>query len=75
MHPARGANETSSPAEPRACAKIVPIRRATETLDAPTTGKVFKIARRPSGEKIVYLRLFAGCLAARGRTTLRRRDA
>ena len=33
---------------------------ADEATDAPLDGTVFKIARRPSGEKIVYARLFAG---------------
>jgi ribosomal protection tetracycline resistance protein len=48
---------------------------AEEAPDAPVTGTVFKIARRSSGEKIVYARLFAGCLAVRQRVLLCRRDA
>ena len=48
---------------------------AEEATDAPTTGTVFKIARRASGEKLVYVRLFAGSLAVRQRVVLRRRDA
>ncbi|MDQ2784045.1 MAG: TetM/TetW/TetO/TetS family tetracycline resistance ribosomal protection protein, partial [Chloroflexota bacterium] len=48
---------------------------AEEATDAPATGTVFKIARRASGEKLVYVRLFAGRLAVRQRVALRRRDA
>ena len=48
---------------------------AEEATDAPVDGTVFKIARRPSGEKIVYARLFAGSLAVRQRVAMRRRDA
>jgi ribosomal protection tetracycline resistance protein len=48
---------------------------ATEVTDAPVAGTVFKIARRPSGEKLVYVRLFAGSLAVRQRVLLRHRDA
>lgn len=43
--------------------------------DASVTGTVFKIDRRPSGEKIVYVRLFTGSLEVRQRLVLRRRDA
>jgi ribosomal protection tetracycline resistance protein len=49
--------------------------RAEERTDGPVGGTIFKIARRPSGEKIVYARLFTGHLAVRQRVTLRRRDA
>jgi ribosomal protection tetracycline resistance protein len=48
---------------------------AAEVRDAPTAGAVFKIARRPSGEKLVYVRLFAGSLAVRQRAVLHRQDA
>jgi ribosomal protection tetracycline resistance protein len=48
---------------------------AAEGRDAPTVGTVFKIARRASGEKLVYMRLFAGSLAVRQRVALLRRDA
>ncbi|MGI8478031.1 MAG: GTP-binding protein [Thermomicrobiales bacterium] len=48
---------------------------AEEAQDAPLGGTVFKIARRPSGEKIVYARLFTGRLAVRQRVAIRRRDA
>ena len=48
---------------------------ADEATDAPTTGTVFKIARRASGEKLAYVRLFAGSLTVRQRVVLRRRDA
>ncbi|MDQ3549777.1 MAG: GTP-binding protein, partial [Chloroflexota bacterium] len=47
---------------------------AEESLDVPVAGTVFKIARRSSGEKIVYVRLVAGSLAVRQRVTIRRRD-
>ncbi len=40
--------------------------------DAPLAGTVFKIGRRPSGEKIVYARLFTGDLAVRQRVTIQR---
>lgn len=42
--------------------------------DAPSNGSVFKIARRPGGEKIVYVRLFAGRLAVRQHVTLQRQN-
>ena len=45
---------------------------AAEAPDAPAAGTVFKIARRPSGEKLAYVRLFAGSLAVRQRVVLRR---
>ena len=48
---------------------------AEETTDGPAAGTVFKIARRASGEKLVYVRLFAGSLAVRQRVTLQRQDA
>ncbi|MGH2532882.1 MAG: GTP-binding protein [Thermomicrobiales bacterium] len=48
---------------------------ADEATDAPVDGAVFKIARRSSGEKIGYVRLFAGSLAVRQRVVMRRRDA
>jgi ribosomal protection tetracycline resistance protein len=49
---------------------------AAEAADhAPVSGTIFKIARRPSGEKVVYARLFAGRLAVRQRVVMRRRDA
>lgn len=49
--------------------------QAEEPTNCPTGGTVFKIARRPSGEKIVYARLFSGNLAVRQRVMVRRRDA
>lgn len=48
---------------------------SAEAQDGPASGIVFKITRRPSGEKLVYVRLFAGSLAVRQRVLLRRRDA
>lgn len=47
---------------------------APDACDAPAGGTVFKIARRPTGEKIVYLRLFTGRLGVRERVTLHRRN-
>jgi ribosomal protection tetracycline resistance protein len=47
---------------------------ACEATDAPATGTIFKIARQPSGEKIVYARLFEGSLAVRQRVVARRRN-
>ena len=48
---------------------------AADANDAPVSGTIFKIARRPSGEKVVYARLFTGRLAVRQRVVMRRRDA
>ena len=45
---------------------------AGEASDAPPSGAVFKIARRPDGEKLVYARLFAGRLAVRQRVVIHR---
>lgn len=45
-----------------------------ETADISASGEVFKIARRPSGEKIVYVRLFSGSLAVRQRVAASRRN-
>ena len=45
---------------------------AAAASDDPLSGAVFKIARRPSGEKVVYARLFAGALAVRQRVPIRR---
>jgi ribosomal protection tetracycline resistance protein len=47
---------------------------ATEAKEALVSGRVFKIARRPSGEKLVYARLFTGTLEMRQRVVMRRRD-
>jgi len=43
--------------------------------DAPLDGTVFKVARRPSGEKIVYARLFAGTVTVRQRVIVHGRAA
>jgi len=42
--------------------------------DEPTSGTIFKITRRSSGEKIVFARLFAGSLAVRQRIVTGRRN-
>jgi len=47
---------------------------AAEGNDGPIDGEVFKIVRRRSGEKVVFVRLFAGGLAVRQRVAVRRRD-
>jgi ribosomal protection tetracycline resistance protein len=47
---------------------------ANGACNAPLDGAVFKIVRRLSGEKIVYVRVFAGHLAVRNRVVTRRRD-
>jgi ribosomal protection tetracycline resistance protein len=36
-------------------------------VDAPTSGRVFKIERAASGERVAYVRMFAGTLQARQR--------
>jgi ribosomal protection tetracycline resistance protein len=41
-----------------------------DASDAALDGSVFKIARQPSGEKLVYVRLFGGRLAVRQKVTL-----
>jgi ribosomal protection tetracycline resistance protein len=48
---------------------------AGECNDAAVAASVFKIIRRASGEKVVYVRLFAGSLAVRQRVALRRQNA
>ena len=48
---------------------------AEEARDAPAAGTVFKIARRATGEKLVYMRLFAGSVAVRQHVTLRHHHA
>ncbi|MGH2601166.1 MAG: GTP-binding protein [Dehalococcoidia bacterium] len=47
---------------------------AAEATDASVDGAVFKIARRSSGEKIGYVRIFTGSLAVRQRVAMRRHD-
>ena len=48
---------------------------SAEAKEAPVSGRVFKIARRPSGEKLVYARLFTGRLEMRQRVLMRRLGA
>ncbi len=43
---------------------------AEEATDAPTSATVFKINRLPTGEKIVYVRVFAGSLVVRQQINL-----
>ena len=40
---------------------------AAQDLDAPVSGRVFKIERTPAAERVAYVRLFAGTLAPRQR--------
>lgn len=53
-------------------AQWLPVAQPADATRA--AGVVFKIVRRPSGEKIVYVRLFAGRLAVRERIVLQRRN-
>jgi ribosomal protection tetracycline resistance protein len=48
---------------------------ATAASEAPLSGAIFKIASRPTGEKVVYARLFAGSLTTRQQVTMHRPDA
>lgn len=50
--------------------QLLPV--APEMNCAETSGTVFKVARRPSGERIVYVRVFGGELAVRTRVALQR---
>ena len=43
------------------------LRPAGEPSEAPASGRVFKIERAPSGERVAYVRMFAGSLRARQR--------
>src|SRR3954470_4386729 len=43
---------------------------APSNADAPVSGRVFKIERTPSGERIAYVRLFEGSLRPRGRVRI-----
>ncbi|MFF0343129.1 GTP-binding protein [Kribbella sp. NPDC004875] len=45
------------------------------TTDAPTEGAVFKVERGPAGEKIAYVRMFAGAIAVRDRVHFGTSDA
>ena len=44
---------------------------AARKADAPPSGSVFKIERGPAGEKIAYVRMFAGTVSVRDRLRLR----
>ncbi len=55
-------------------AEWLPAAREGQEATA-AAGTVFKIQRKPSGEKIVYVRLFDGYLAVRQRVLLQRRNA
>lgn len=48
---------------------------AEDRSNAPAVGTVFKITRRPGGQKLVYVRLFAESLVVRQQVTIQRRDA
>lgn len=50
-------------------ADLAPTQRPN--LDAPASGAVFKIERGPVGEKIAYVRMFAGTLRTRDRLDIR----
>ena len=49
--------------------------RACDQAEGPLSASVFKIARRPTGEKIVYARLASGTLNVRDKVVTRRRTA
>ena len=49
-------------------------RRPNAAKEAPVNGRVFKIMRRASGEKLVYARLFTGSLQVRQRVAMRNRN-
>lgn len=53
----------------------LPTFAAGDDAESPVDGHVFKIERRPSGEKVVLARLTSGVLANRQRVTLLRHDA
>jgi ribosomal protection tetracycline resistance protein len=48
---------------------------ARGAADAPLDGLIFKIDRRPTGEKVAYARIFAGSLTVRQRLIIARRNA
>ncbi|OEO29115.1 GTP-binding protein, partial [Devosia insulae DS-56] len=54
-------------------AELLPAPHAD--LDAPPSGAVFKVDRGPAGEKLAYVRMFAGTLHNRQRLQLRGDDA
>ncbi len=45
----------------------------TSQADAPLSGVVFKLAKEPNGEKVAYVRIFAGSLRVRTTVNLLRR--
>ena len=52
-------------------AELLP--RPTGDPEGPASGTVFKIERGPAGERIAYVRMFAGALRTRERVAHRRR--
>jgi ribosomal protection tetracycline resistance protein len=47
--------------------------KAGTDVEAPVSGTVFKVERGPAGEKVAYVRMFAGTLRVRDRVPLGRR--
>jgi ribosomal protection tetracycline resistance protein len=50
--------------------RLLPV--APSCVDRALTGLVFKVLRRPSGERVVYARIFSGSLPVRSRIELQR---
>jgi len=53
----------------------LPTFAACDAAESPVNGTIFKIERRPSGEKVVFTRLTSGTLTNRQRLMLLRLDA
>ena len=57
-------------------ANLVNLFPSTSSLeDAPLSGVVFKLEKEATGEKIAYVRVFAGCLRVRTSVNIQRRDS
>jgi ribosomal protection tetracycline resistance protein len=50
--------------------RLLPV--ASQCSDASLSGLIFKVLRRPTGERVVYARLFSGSLPVRSRIELQR---
>ena len=76
--PAGQSSSQCSPAQPGRASESMSCSRASTNSwsgaagdpDAPVSGRVFKIERTPAGERVAYVRLFAGTLRARQRVTV-----
>jgi ribosomal protection tetracycline resistance protein len=56
-------------------AELLPAPDTTTVADGPVSAAVFKVQRGPAGEKIAYVRMFAGTLRARDRVGIGDRGA